>query len=64
MSGLFIVNQLPLLPPVFTGFLPAPADLVVGFVMNLEPAALPPLGVLSPLLLFLLLVGKDIHVVF
>src|SRR3954470_24487619 len=52
-------NQLPRLPPVFTGFFPAPAVLFVGLAMNLEPPPAPFFGVLL-LLSFLLLVGNDI----
>jgi hypothetical protein len=59
MERIFTFNQLPLLPPVFTGFLEDPADLLAGLVINFEPPLPMFLGVLPPLLSFLL-VGKDI----
>jgi hypothetical protein len=55
-----IFNQLPRLPPVFTGFLPAPP--AFGLAINLEPPdAMGPFGFLAPPFpASLLFVGNDI----
>jgi hypothetical protein len=58
---LFNITQLPLDPPVLTGFLAGPAALVPGLAMNLElPPIMEPLLFFPGLPLFLLFTGNDI----
>ncbi len=52
--------QLPLAPPVFTGFFTGPAALEVDLAMNLEPACVFCLEFLLPALFFLSLIWNPI----